>query len=148
MKLKKQKGAALMNLLIGLGVIVIIATISIPLLNSYKPRLNLSSAAKIIATDLRYAQQLTIAKQKIHLVEFNQIGNSYQIKKIGSATTTIKEAFLPEQIYFSQITGLTDNKVFFNFYGGVVETGLIVLINAVNSTSTIEIKPSGYVQVN
>lgn len=137
----------LIDLLVTLGIIALLATLAIPYLKKYQPNLKLNAAARDLTTDLRYAQQLTITEQKIHQVVFDLVDNKYQIQKIGAATTTIKTVGLEPEVSLKQIIDLTGNKVVFNYYGGVSQAGEIILTNTNNATSTIYIKPSGYIQL-
>lgn len=144
---KNQSGHLLMNVLVACGIIVILAGVSIPYLKKYQPNLKLNATARSLTADLRYAQQLTVTEQVAHSVDFNLGNNSYQILKLDVATTTIKTVEFDSDISYQQITGLSDNQVVFNYYGGVSESGQIVLININSVTATINIKPSGYVQL-
>ncbi|MEA1963478.1 MAG: hypothetical protein U9M94_04570, partial [Patescibacteria group bacterium] len=134
-------------LLVTLAIIGILAGISIPLIKNYLPNLKLSVATKELTSDLRYAQQQTITEQKIHLIQFSTSTKSYDLLKFDAATSTLKSVVLPAEISFSSIVGLTNNIVKFNPYGSVYESGSIILANTSSSTKTINIKPSGYVQL-
>lgn len=144
---ENRKGAMLVDLLVVLGIIALLSTISIPYLRKYQPNLKLNATARDLTTDLRYAQQLTITEQKVHLVAFDIANDKYDILKIDSATSTVKTVSLDAEVGFDQITGLTNNQVVFNFYGGVSQAGQILLTNINNVTATINIKPSGYIQL-
>ncbi len=137
----------LIDLLVALGIIALIATIAIPYLRKYQPNLKLNTTARDLTADIRYAQQLTVTEQKVHLVSFDLINDKYYILKIDTATTTVKTVILDSEVSFKQITGLTDNQVVFNFYGGVSQAGTIILTNTNNVDATINVKPSGYVQL-
>ena len=137
----------LLDVVVVFGIFALLATISIPYLKKYQPNLKLNAAARALTTDLRYAQQLTVTEQKIHLVDFDLTQDEYDILKIDSATTIIKSVDLDPEISFQEITGLTDNQAVFNYYGGVSQAGQIILTNANNATATINLKPSGYVQL-
>lgn len=137
----------IIDLIVALGIIALLSTLTIPYLKRYQPNLKLNAAARDLTTDLRYAQQLTITEQKIHQVIFDLINEQYQIQKIDTATTTIKTVIFEPEVNLKQIDDLTDNKVVFNYYGGVSEAGKIFLTNINNATSTINIKPSGYIQL-
>lgn len=137
----------LMDLLVAIGIIALLATIAIPYLKKYQPNLKLNAAARDLTTDLRYAQQLTITEQKVHQVVFDLVNNKYNILKIDTATTTVKTVIFDSELSFKQITDLTDNQVIFNYYGGVSQAGKIILTNTNNVTATINIKPSGYIQL-
>ncbi|MDO9399559.1 MAG: GspH/FimT family protein [bacterium] len=144
---KNNQGSMLMDIIVSLGIIVLLSTIALPYLKKYQPNLKLNGVARDLTTDLRYAQQLTVTEQKIHQVVFDLNNNQYQILKIDTATTTIKTVILDPEINIKEITGLTDNKVIFNYYGSVSSPGQIILSNINNLTATINIKPSGYIQL-
>ncbi|MFH1822554.1 MAG: hypothetical protein ABH830_02525 [Patescibacteria group bacterium] len=144
---KKVKGYLLIDVLVVLGIIALLSTISIPFIKKYQPNLKLSGTARDLVADLRLAQQLTVTEQVAHAVIFNLINNSYQILKLDVATTTIKSVNFIAEVSYQQITGLTNNQVVFNYYGGVSEAGQVVLININANTVAIIIKPSGYIQL-
>lgn len=144
---KNHRGSMLMDLLVTISIIVLLSTIAIPYLRKYQPNLKLNAAARDLTTDLRYAQQLTIAEQKVYQIVFDLNNGQYQIQKIDATTATIKTVTLDSEISLKQVTDLTDNKVVFNYYGGVSQAGQIVLTNTNNVDATINIKPSGYIQL-
>jgi len=144
---RNKKGGMLIELLIVLGIIALLSTIAIPYLRKYQPNLKLSAAARDLTTDLRYAQQLTITEQKVYQIVFDLNNDQYQIQKIDTTTTNVKTVNLESEISIKQIIDLTDNKVVFNYYGGVSQAGQIVLTNINNVDATINIKPSGYIQL-
>ena len=144
---KNQSGELLINLIVTLAIIGTLAVISMPLLKNYQPGLKLNLAAKNLTSDLRYIQQQTITEQKIHMIQFSTSTNSYDLLKFDTATSTLKSVFLPTDISFDSISGFSDNIVKFNPYGAVYEYGSIVLVNTSSTTKTINIKPSGYVEL-
>ena len=144
---KKNQGSLLLNVLVSFGIIALMATISIPYIRQYQPNLKLNATARDLTSDLRYAQQLTVTEQVIYLVDFDLDNDSYQILKSGVATTTVKTVEFDSDISFQQIINLSDNQVIFNFYGGVSEAGQIILVNTNGKTVTINVKPSGYIQL-
>ena len=137
----------LIDLLVVISIIALLSTLSIPYLRKYQPNLKLNATARDLTSDLRYAQQLTITEQKVYQVVFDINNDNYQIQKIDTATSTVKTVNLDSEVSFNQITGLTGNKVVFNYYGGVSQAGEIILTNINNVTATINIKPSGYIQL-
>ena len=145
--LKNQRGSLLLNLVVGLGIIALMATISIPYLRKYQPNLKLNGAARDLTIDLRYAQQLTVTEQKTHLVALDQAAGKYEILKVDASTTTVKTVNLDPEINFKQITGLTGDQVVFNFYGGVSQSGQVIMTNSNDLDAIINIKPSGYIQL-
>ena len=144
---RKNQGSLLLNVLVSFGIIALMATISIPYIRQYQPNLKLNATARDLTSDLRYAQQLTVTEQVIYLVDFDLDDDSYQILKSGVATTTVKTVEFDSDISFQQIINLSDNQVIFNFYGGVSEAGQIILVNTNGKTVTINVKPSGYIQL-
>lgn len=146
--LQKQNGHLLMNILVYAGIVALLALITIPYLKKYQPNLKLSAVARDLISDLRYAQQLTITEQTVHILQVDKYANYYQILKLGAATTTVKLVDIPSEISFYSINNLTGDKVTFNSYGGVNESGEIILTNLNNKQATINIKPSGYIQLD
>ncbi len=145
--LNNKRGSMLIDIIVSFGIIALMASISIPYIRKYQPNLKLNAAARTLTTDLRYAQQLTVTEQIVHKVNFDTVLDQYQILKIDAATTTIKTVALDPDISFQQIVDLPDNKVTFNYYGGVSQAGQIILTNINNVTATVNVKPSGYIQL-
>jgi Tfp pilus assembly protein FimT len=145
---KNQKGSLLVEVLGVLGIFLLIASISIPYIRKYQPNLKLNGVAKELVSDLRYAQQLTVTEQIIHMVQIDLFNNKYEILRLGVATTTIKSVNIDSEIFFSEVNGLSDNQVYFNSYGAVREAGDITLINTNSKTALIEIRPSGHIKLN
>jgi len=141
------KGSMLIDLLVVLGIIALLSTIAIPYIREYQPNLKLRGTARNLTSDLRYAQQLTVTQQKVHLVYFDVANKKYLIQRLDTATTTVKTINFDPDISYQQITGLNNNYVYYNFYGGVSQPGEIILKNINNFTSTINIKASGYVEL-
>ncbi len=137
----------LIDLLVTLGIVVLLSTISIPYIRKYQPNLKLHGTARNLAADIRYAQQLAVTQQKVHVVYFDEANERYLIQRLDTATTTIKTVNFDSEISYQQITGLNDNYVYYNFYGGVSQPGQIILQNINNIVSTINIKTSGYVEL-
>lgn len=145
--LKRNHGYFLMDILVAFGIIALLATISIPYFKRYQPNLKLNATARDLTSDLRLAQQLTVTEQAVHMVSCDLDNDAYTILKTGLATTTIKSVQFDSEVSWQQINGLTDNRVVFNLYGGVSEAGQLVLINTNDQLATINVKPSGYVQL-
>jgi len=140
------RGFTLVELIIVIGIIVIISTISVPFYQNTAQNLNLSSVARSLASDLRYAQQLSVSTQDQYGVIFNLPENSYHIIN-QTQNQTIRQQFLHDNITIQSINGLSNNSIFFNPAGAVSESGIITLTNPNNRTTNIEIKPSGYVKI-
>ena len=66
-----------------------------------------------------------------------------------ASDTVIKGRDLSLDVAWQNTGGFTNNEVVFTTSGAVVESGIIVLYNEVsNKTVSVEVKPSGYVQIN
>ncbi len=142
-----NKGGIFLNVLISVLVIALTITISLPHVRTYRINAQLSSESRELVSDLRYAQQLAVTEQKVHGVEFDTINNLYNIVKLAPSTTTLKTVKFSDNSNLKQTVGLSDDRVEFNFYGGVDNSGQIYLENINNKQIVIEIKPSGYVQI-
>lgn len=143
---KKKEGFTMIELLIALAVLSIVTVISLPVYRQIKPTLDLNTETRDIASDLRYAQQLSVTEQINHNVVFNSVLNSYEI--INSQTSSvIKSKNINSNISISSISGLASSTATFNVTGAATEAGSIILANSNNATTTISIKPSGYVKI-
>lgn len=136
----------MIELSIVLAIVAVIATISIPAYRQYQPNINLGSSARMIASDLRQAQQNAVSEQIDYQITFNQTDNSYQLTN-SQTGKIVKSVVLKNQISITDIFGLSSSTVRFNATGAASEQGLITITNNQNSSSTIEIKPSGYVKI-
>lgn len=142
-----SRGSSAIELLIVIGVISLMAAISIPYIRSHLSNLKLTNVAKKIATDLRYAQQLTVSEQNIYYAKIIQAENKCQIIQENSEDV-IRENSMEQGITFQSITGFTDNEIVFNYFGAALEAGTIILLNsATGNTIEIEVKPSGYINL-
>lgn len=142
----RKKGYTLIELSIVISIIALLALITIPILANYQKTAKLRNEARLFATNIRYAQQLAITEQNIYSVKIFTISNSYQIVNEGTSSI-IKDVTFDTAVTIGEINSLTNDTIQFNPTGAAVETGNIALINAKNQTSTIEIKPSGYVEI-
>jgi Tfp pilus assembly protein FimT len=131
-----------------LGIIIFISLISIPTFIGFQKSSKLKNQARVMATDLRLAQQYAISEQIVYNFKLipGASSNSYQIIKT-SDNSVIKTVTLDQEVRINQVSGLTDNTVQFIDTGGVVSAGVIYLANTRNQTSTLDIKPSGYVKI-
>ena len=143
----KQNGFSLIQLLTVIGIIAFMAALSVPAIRQYEPTIKLKAMARQLVSDLRYAQQLTVTQQKVHYVEIDIAGARYLLVKQENPTSPLKIVALEEGIDFQTATGFDNNRVVFNSYGAVSQAGQIVLVNTQGNTYTVNVKPSGYVQL-
>ncbi|MFH1192024.1 MAG: hypothetical protein V1655_00970 [bacterium] len=140
-----EKGTLLVELLIVIGVLGLLLTISVPYIRNSISNIRLANSAKDIVIYIRNSQQLTVSEQTHYDAEIIDAEQKYKIVK-ASDNSVIRETGLPSEIIFSEINGFTGDKISFNYYGAAIETGTILLLNtATNKTAVIEVKPSGYV---
>lgn len=144
--IKTRRGFTLIEISVVSSIIALLALVTIPALLNYQKTSKLRNEARLLATNLRYAQQLAITEQNIYQLKLLPDSSSYQIINETSGAV-IKTVQLLSEVRISEIDNLTSDIVKFNPTGAAAEVGYIYLANTKNQTSTIEIKPSGYVQV-
>lgn len=144
---KKGAGFTIVELMVVISVITLLSLITIPILASYQKTTKLRSEARILATDLRLAQQLAITEQNIYNLSVDTVNNKYQI--VNQNTSTVVKTFnFSKEVTISAVATLTGNTVKFNPTGAVLEVGSITLTNTKGQTVTVGIKPSGYVEIS
>lgn len=146
--IKSQKSFTLIEILIVIGIIIILAGISIPMFRNYQPTLQLNGAVRNLISDLRYAQQLAVTEQDEYCVRFFPSEKKYQIIQCQDPEA---EEIL-ETISFKGIDSITadfsHNEARYNPYGAVTEAGNITLTNIEGKEKIIEVKPSGFVKTS
>ncbi len=147
MKKFSKKSFTLVEILVVIGILGILVSISIPIMRNFQPGLQLRNSTQEIISDLRYAQQLTITQQREYCVRFFPAEKKYQIIQCGSSEF-LSEISLPDGIRSITTSGFTNDEIEFNPYGAVKESGSVVLENTNNKTKTIEIRPSGFVRIS
>ncbi len=145
--MSKNKGFSIVELAVVIGIVTLISLVTLPLLLNYQKTTKLRSEAQVLATNLRLAQQMAVTEQVIYNVKFFPETDSYQIIN-SQSSEVVKTVNLDSEISIDEISDLTENTAQFNVVGAVLESGSVTLINTRNATSTIQIKPSGYVQIN
>jgi len=139
------KGFTMIELMVVLLVSSILAGFGFFFLYNSQPNLKLEGISRDLVTDLRYAQQMAISQQVKYGVRFSSDQKKYQIIQFSQTEQIIKTVYLPDGIGFQQIN-FTNSQVKFNIYGAVTEAGKVILNNQ-NSSTTIDIKPSGFVKM-
>lgn len=145
---KINRGFTLPEILTIVGIIALISLVTVPSFLNYQKNSKLQSESRLLATNIRYAQQLAITTQNLYAVKlFTQANSHYQIFDLNN-NALIKDVSLDHETKINLVTGLTDNEIRFTATGGTIESGMIYLTNTLNNTSTLEIKPSGYVKIS
>lgn len=141
------KAFTVIELLITIGVIGIIAGIGLPVYKTLLPTLDLNAATRDLASDLRHAQQLAVTEQVVHSITFNQAHGEYVMSKGYPTSTPLSTKRLSGVITIQSVSGFSSATASFIPTGAAIETGSLILANSKGRTSTIEIKPSGYVKI-
>lgn len=137
-----------MNIMVVIAIIGLMTTLSIPYIRNFQPAMELNSAKKEITSDLRFAQQSAVTQQIVYTVKFYTEQDGYEMIKGGDgAISTIKYVELPSAVNMEDVVGSDDKEVEFNFYGGVDEPCQVVLSNSQGKTGQVNIKPSGYIEM-
>jgi len=165
-KMQAERGGfTVIEIMIVMVIIVIAATMVIPMMGS-SASMQLRSAANIIAADLEYAKSMAISRQKIYAVIFNESTESYQIEDPnGIINHPVKKGF-QYIVNFSNDSRLnmvdifdTDfdgtNEIKFDYLGSPyngndtnLNNGLITL-RARDMSTTITIEPvTGFITIS
>ena len=144
---KDKKGFTLIEILIAISFISILFLMSLYSLKGLAPDLQLSGTAREFATDLRYAQQTSVTEQADYCIKMFYDLKKYQVIKCDESQV-VSEKVLPGYISSFSSTAFAGDKIEFNPYGAVKESGTITFTNTNNKTKTIDIKASGFVKIN
>lgn len=142
---KLKTAFTLIEVVVFISIIGVLFLIGFPAFRAYKPSLELSGTVRELVSDIRYAEQLAVAEQVNHGILFFPAADKYQIVR-GAIEEVLEEKTFPQEVSFKEVT-FTNNKVIFNPYGAVEEAGIIILVNTRNSTTTLDVRPSGFVKI-
>lgn len=138
----------MIELMIIMGIIAILALVSMPFLRAFSPSIQLSGTTRDLVADLRYAEQLSVTEQIEHGIRFSSSTDEYWLMKYSDPEMALQSKTLPEKISFLSIRGFTDDEVKFNPYGAARESGIIVLMGSDNATTAIDVRPSGFIKIS
>lgn len=143
-----NKAFTLIEFLVSFAIVVLLAGISVTYLRQAGPGSILSAGSQNLATDLRYASELAVATQVRHAVRFNNPATSqYTIVALETLERTIKTVLLNSALSFGLIT-LPGGTAEFNSLGAATTPGTVLLQHQNGIQKTIDIRPSGYVQIH
>ena len=80
-KIRKNKGFSLIELIIVIALIGIIAAIAAPNFTRYRDNTNLREAARDVSSDIQLYKQRAIAENVRYRIDFTIGGNKYEIKR-------------------------------------------------------------------
>lgn len=142
----KLKGFSIAQLLIVIGIIAVVSTITFPSLASYTKSLQLKNSTKEVVAKLRLAQQYALTEQVKHSIRFTPLSTSYSLVKLSDPEIILETFNLNSQVNFTSISGLIANQAVYNSGGAVDFPGEIYLTHQSTGAQTlINAKPSGYV---
>lgn len=141
-----KRGFNLLEVLIVVLVMAVIITVSLPFYRAFGLNQDLKAVSRVLATDLRYAQQLAVTTQVNQSVIITTSTNTYIIKNLATQAT-IRTVIIKNSVTIQSITDLPNNTVTFNATGAATSSGTIILKSINERQATIEIKPSGYVKL-
>lgn len=144
---KKEVGFTIIEFMVAISFLSVLFLMSLYSLKELTPDLQLSGTARELVTDLRYAQQASITEQSDYCIKMFFDLRKYQIIKCDESEV-ISEKVLPDHITAFSSTVFSGNKIEFNPYGAVRESGTITFGNANGKTKIIEVKASGFVKIN
>ncbi|NQU82749.1 MAG: prepilin-type N-terminal cleavage/methylation domain-containing protein [Parcubacteria group bacterium] len=144
---KLQVGFTLVEVLVVIGLIGITAAAYFSVSQFSQQSKALSAAVRNFTTDLRYAQQLSVTEQMVHGIQISLASGSYRLIRFSTTTVEFFDKNLPTGIAFQDVSGFTSDEIRFNAYGAVLEDGTITLANTDSATTTIEVRPSGFVRI-
>ena len=145
----QRAGFTIFEVTVVVGIVVLVIISSLPAIRTAQINSTLRREGRSLLSDLRLAQQLTLGEQTTHLVKlFNTTPQKYQLIARLASDTIIKEHELNNKITWQDMGGFTNNEIIFTISGSAVEAGTIVLQNTNGLTTSLEVKPSGYVKVN
>lgn len=144
-----QRGISLIEVLAVIGIMVVMALLSIPAIRNSQKSTNLRGEARNLLASLRLAQQRTLAEQTTYLVKLTTTSpQGWSTIRRSGTDTSIEQHTLTGDVSWQSTGGFTNNEIIFTTTGAVTQSGTITLQNTVNQTSTVDVKPSGYVRVN
>lgn len=154
MKIKKNNGFTLIELIIVIGILGIVATIALPNFNHYLHNANLKTAGRDLAGDIFNTKQAAAAQALYYEIRFNVGGNNYSIVQCGRnpgdpCNTTVATKSLESVASYIRIDALTypGSKIGFQPRGTTAPSGSVTLKNDKESTILITTSIMGKVSV-
>ncbi len=150
---KRQGGFSLVELLIVMGLIVILAAVTVPLFLTNIPKYRLRGAARMVVSDFQRAKLEAVKRNCNVEIRFtpgvyNANGGvgSYKIVEMAGGTTLLTKV-MPQYVTL-YATGLVANKSGYNSQGLALNTGSVYLVNNQATSYKLSISNAGYVSMS
>lgn len=130
------------------AVIGILLLVSVPTFSSLRARYQVGGAAKLLSSDLRYAQQRSVTEQAAYGLRLSPALGSYEVFRVGPPETLDRLVTLDPLVSIVSPTGLANDTVTFNAAGAPSASGDVTLRHANGTTVTVSVRPSGYIKTN
>lgn len=141
-----RRGLTVIELLVALAILALIIGVSVTFLRQAARGSVASTAARALATDLRYGSELTVSTQINHAVRFNTEQSSYTVVALRTPEQLVKTVTLDPSLRITSVT-LPSLTAEFNTLGAATSSGSITLSHQSGAVSVVEVRPSGYVRV-
>jgi len=151
---RPQEGFTLLELMITIGILGILATISIYAWQGYRDNTNLRTAARDIATDIAATRGRAVSEGVQYRMTFNPSGNNYVIEQGTAAGSPFVTMQTKTPTTFGPGSGLSIQSA--NFSGttriifltrGTLSPGTVILNNSKGSQATITVNFAGRTHV-
>lgn len=147
----------MVEMLIVLGIVAILLAALIPTMSQYLPGVQLSGATRVLASNLREAQEKAISEQDQYLIRFVQLKNppTYQLVKITREIdpqtqkyieATIREETLPGSIELTLDPFPVNNQIAFSPDGGP-STNLNITVDINGKQKKIDVSIAGFIKI-
>lgn len=133
-----KKGFTIIEIVLVIALIGILATISLPVYKKTAAHYSLITAARMIASDIRLAQQRSITESRSYRLLFNTGSDNYQLLSVSNKSEI---NYLPKGIKIIR-TNFTDKTLSFLPSGAPSQGGRVVLENRFGGRRYIIVTPA------
>jgi Tfp pilus assembly protein FimT len=147
--IKPKRGVTLIELLIGIGIMMVVMTIASPHFRAYILNTNLRTAAREIEADIEDLKQRAITENNTFEIVFDTVQNRYTIQQGGNPLQVKTPTVYSQDIRIASAPFGGGSTIAFQTRG-TATAGSVNLTNSRGSMATVSINISGrtYVQFN